>query len=57
LQRLGQRRGSVGRDALSAISAGDIPGISMVLIDGEVVVEKSRNTPPATRQAKLVKKG
>ena len=49
--------GSVGRDALSAISAGDIPGISMVLIDGEVVVEKSRNTPPATRQAKLVKKG
>lgn len=47
--------GSVGRDALSAISAGDIPGISMVLIDGEVVVEKSRNTPPATRQAKLIK--
>lgn len=47
--------GSVGRDALSAIAAGDIPGVSMVLVDGEVVVKKSRNTPPATRQALVVK--
>lgn len=47
--------GSVGRDALSAMAAGDIPGVSMVLVDGEVLVQKSRNTPPATRQAFLVK--
>lgn len=47
--------GSVGRDALSAMAAGDIPGISMVLVDGQVLVQKSRNTPPATRQASVVK--
>ncbi|MEJ5375550.1 MAG: amidohydrolase family protein [bacterium] len=47
--------GSVGREALSAMAAGDIPGISMVLVDGQVVVQKSRNTPPATRQALLVR--
>lgn len=43
--------GSVGTDALSAIAAGDLPGISFVLINGEVVVKKSRNTPPASRPA------
>lgn len=47
--------GSVGRDALSAMAAGDIPGISMVLVDGSVVVHRSRNTPPATRQAAVVR--
>ena len=46
--------GSVGADALSAIAAGDIPGISMVLVDGKVLVNKSRNTPPANTQAVLV---
>ena len=44
--------GSIGTDALDAIAAGDIPGISFVLINGEVVVQKSRNTPPAVRAAK-----
>ena len=39
--------GSVGDDALSAIEAGDVPGVAMVLVDGLVVVNKSRNTPPA----------
>lgn len=47
--------GSVGSDALSAISAGDVPGVSMVLVDGEIVVTKSRNTPPPVRQASVVK--
>lgn len=42
--------GSVGSDALSAIEIGDIPGVAMVLVDGEIVVEKSRNTPPANRK-------
>ena len=47
--------GSVGDDALSSLSAGDIPGVSMVLVDGEIVVSKSRNTPPPVRHASLVK--
>ncbi|MFZ2039074.1 MAG: amidohydrolase family protein [Desulfobacterales bacterium] len=41
--------GSVGADALGAIEAGDVPGVAMVLVDGEVVVAKSRNTPPPKR--------
>jgi enamidase len=47
--------GSVGDDALSAIAVGDVPGVSMVLVDGEIVVTKSRNTPPAVRQASVVR--
>jgi enamidase len=47
--------GSVGEDALSALEAGDVPGVSMVLVDGEIKVMKSRNTAPATRQASIVK--
>ncbi|MDT8377393.1 MAG: amidohydrolase family protein [Desulfotignum sp.] len=38
--------GSVGKDALAAIEAGDVPGVAMVIVDGKVVVTKSRNTPP-----------
>ncbi|MCP4577614.1 MAG: amidohydrolase family protein [Deltaproteobacteria bacterium] len=45
--------GSVGDDALSAIEAGDVPGIAMVLVDGAVVVGKSRNTPPTKRNPKI----
>lgn len=45
--------GSVGRDAVEAIEAGDIPGVSMVIIDGEIRVKKSRNTAPANRQAEV----
>ncbi len=45
--------GSVADDALGAIAYGDIPGISAVLINGKVKVNKSRNTPPAKRQAAL----
>jgi enamidase len=41
--------GSVGKDALSAIEAGDNPGVAMVLVDGEIVVRQSRNTPPPVR--------
>ncbi|QDR82492.1 amidohydrolase family protein [Sporomusa termitida] len=39
--------GSVGQNALEAIQAGDLPGVALVLIDGEIKVNKSRNTPPA----------
>ena len=46
--------GSVGEDALSAIEAGDVPGVAMVLVDGEIVVSKSRNTPPPKRKPFLI---
>lgn len=39
--------GSVGKSALEAIQAGDLPAVAMVLVDGEIKVNKSRNTPPA----------
>lgn len=45
--------GSVGETALAAIEAGDIPGVSMVLVDGEIKAMKSRNTAPATRQVSI----
>ncbi len=46
--------GSVGSDALSAMEAGDVPGVSMVMIEGNVHVWTSRNTPPAKRKAKAL---
>ncbi len=48
--------GSVGEDLLGAYRAGDVPGVSVVMVDGEVVVRKSRNTPPPKRAA-VVKEG
>ena len=46
--------GSVGSDALNAIEAGDVPGVAMVIVEGEVVVAKSRNTPPALNQPEIL---
>ncbi|MBI1959282.1 MAG: amidohydrolase family protein [Candidatus Rokubacteria bacterium] len=47
--------GSVGATALEALRAGDLFGISMVLIDGQIRIGRSRNTPPAARAAEVVK--
>ncbi|MCP4690639.1 MAG: amidohydrolase family protein, partial [Desulfobacterales bacterium] len=49
--------GSAGEDLLSALVEGDTPGVSMVMVDGEVVASKSRNTPPPVRKARVVKGG
>lgn len=46
--------GSPGQDLLSCLSAGDNPGISLILVDGRVVVKGSRNTPPPKRAARTV---
>jgi enamidase len=46
--------GSVGEDALSAIEAGDVPAVAMVLVEGEIVVAKSRNTPPPVRKPRVL---
>src|SRR5438105_115112 len=40
---------SSGKDLLESIQRGDLPGIGMVIIDGVVSAQRSRNTPPATR--------
>jgi enamidase len=47
--------GSQGRTALEALSVGDLFGVSMILIDGQIRIGRSRNTPPATRAAEVVK--
>jgi enamidase len=47
--------GSIASDALGALAAGDLPGISMVTIDGRITIGRSRNTPPAARAAEVVK--
>ncbi|MBI3477496.1 MAG: amidohydrolase family protein [Acidobacteria bacterium] len=38
---------SAGKDLLDSIQKGDLPGIGMVVIDGAVSIQRSRNTPPA----------
>jgi enamidase len=44
--------GSVAKDALDSFSQGDLPGISMVIIDGEIrVAGRSQQTPPPERIA------
>ncbi len=45
---------SAGRDLLDSIGLGDIPGVGMVVIDGEVRCGRSRNTPPADRVPEVV---
>ena len=42
--------GSVGKDAVGAIEAGDIPGIGLVMVDGVVRAQVSRNTPPPVKK-------
>ncbi len=44
--------GSAARDALEALAIGDIPGVAMVMIDGQPRVGRSRMTPPPNRQVK-----
>jgi enamidase len=38
---------SAGKHILDSIELGDLPGVGMVMIDGLVRCERSRNTPPA----------
>jgi enamidase len=46
--------GSSGDDLLTCLSTGDNPGISLILVDGKVVVKTSRNTPPPKRAARII---
>ena len=40
---------SAGKTLLESVRLGDLPGVGMVVIDGVVRCERSRNTPPAAR--------
>ena len=40
---------SAGETLLDSVRLGDLPGIGMVIIDGQVRCQRSRNTPPAKR--------
>ena len=46
---------SAGENLLHSIQLGDLPGIGMVVIDGLVKCQRSRNTPPATRIPTITK--
>ena len=46
---------SAGKNLLDSIQKGDLPGIGMVVIDGMVSTQRSRNTPPATAVPERVK--
>ncbi len=45
--------GSCGGNSLEALEAGDLPGVSLVMVDGEIIIDKSRNTPPPVKKAYL----
>ncbi len=45
---------SAGKDLLDSIRLGDIPGVGMVMIDGLVRCQRSRNTPPAVEVPAIV---
>ena len=45
---------SAGKDLLESVRLGDLPGIGMIIIDGIVRTQRSRNTPPATKVPEVV---
>ncbi|MCC6608791.1 MAG: amidohydrolase family protein [Burkholderiales bacterium] len=45
---------SAGHDLLDSVRLGDIPGVGMVMIDGIVRCQRSRNTPPAAEVPAIV---
>ena len=40
---------TAGKTLLDSVQLGDIPGVGMVVIDGKIACQRSRNTPPATQ--------
>ncbi len=51
---LDQAQHSPGKDMLESIQQGNLPGIGMTIIDGEVRSHRSRNTPPAGRLPSII---
>ncbi|HTF46671.1 MAG TPA: amidohydrolase family protein [Pseudonocardia sp.] len=55
---LGPVTGSAATDGLESFALGDLPGISMVLVDGEpLVTGRSEQTPPTRRPARITHPG
>jgi enamidase len=53
---LGAITGSLADDALESFAYGDLPGISLVMVDGELLVEpRSEQTPPPSRLATVTR--
>jgi enamidase len=52
--QLDKAQHSAGKDMLESVRMGDIPGIGMVIIDGQVRCGRSRNTPPAEAVAETL---
>jgi enamidase len=46
--------GSAAATASEALELGDIPGVGMVMVDGEILVKRSRNTAPARRHPNVI---
>ena len=49
-----QAQHSPGATMLESVQQGNLPGVGMTIIDGEVRSHRSRNTPPAQRLPKIV---
>ena len=49
-----QAQHSPGATMLESVRQGNLPGVGMTIIDGEVRSHRSRNTPPAQKLPKLV---
>lgn len=49
-----QAQHTPGKNMLESVQLGNLPGVGMMVIDGVVRSERSRNTPPATRLPELV---
>jgi len=45
---------TAGTSLLDSVRLGDLPGVSMTIIDGAIRSERSRNTPPATTMPVIV---
>jgi enamidase len=45
--------GSAAEDALSTLQIGDTAAVAAVIIDGEVRVYRSRNTPPPKKAVEI----
>lgn len=46
---------SAGKHVLDSIQRGDLPGIGMMIVDGAISTQRSRNTPPATSAPEVVR--
>lgn len=49
-----QAQHAPGKDILESVQLGNLPGVGMTVIDGEVRSHRSRNTPPAQRLPEVV---